>query len=139
MNIWTNESIGTVTFCDDNKITLSHPATKTVLTYKNTLKLPGFFTTFNGNDIFWRLIACNNWQLTMYGEITNGVVHDEEVDVAIAVILDSKLKKGRIEFRKAVTQEEIELLLLSFLGGIEVSKLMIKNGSNTAVSTTEAR
>jgi hypothetical protein len=61
--------------------------------------------------------------------VTDGIVHiDDEDDIAVAVILDSKLKKGHIEFRKVVTQEDMEFLLLSSLGEIEDLRWKVKVG-----------
>ncbi|KAH8790750.1 hypothetical protein BGZ57DRAFT_876303 [Hyaloscypha finlandica] len=119
-DVQTNELIGTVTFSDSHKLTLSYPATNTVLSYKDTLEPPAWFTNLNGNNLYWAIHAYNEWQATLYCEIVDGVMHeDDEDDVAIAVILDSKLKKGRIEFRKIMTKEETGLLLLSSLAEIE--------------------
>jgi len=56
------------------------------------------------------------------------VHEDDEDDVVVAVILDSKLKKGRIEIRKVLTKEEMGLLLLSSLAEIEDLRGKIKAG-----------
>lgn len=44
------------------------------------------------------------------------VHEDDGDDVVVAVILDSKLKKGRIEIRKVLKMEETGLLFFEFLG-----------------------
>ncbi|KAH7379856.1 hypothetical protein BKA64DRAFT_686487 [Cadophora sp. MPI-SDFR-AT-0126] len=119
-HILTNQLVGSVTAGADNNLTISQLATNTSITYKDELRPPPRFRGLHGNVVFWTILACNEWQATLHCEIVDGIDHpNDEEDVAIAVILDSKLTKERIEIRKQMSKEEMDLLLLSALAEIQ--------------------
>ncbi|PVH83967.1 hypothetical protein DL98DRAFT_91482 [Cadophora sp. DSE1049] len=119
-HIPTNQPVGSANPGADNNLTINQPATNTSITYKDELRPPPWFRGLYGNAVFWNIPACNEWQATLHCEIVDGVDHpNDEEDVALAVILDSKLKKGRIEIRKQMSKEEMDFLLLSALAEIE--------------------
>lgn len=61
----------------------------------------------------------------MHCETVDRIKYEDEEDVAIVIILDSKWKKGRIEFRKSMGKDEMDLLLLSAVAEIEDLRLKI--------------
>lgn len=62
---------------------------------------PTWLRSFNGNVVNWTAPAFNRWQMTLLARIVDGVEYGEdERDVAVAVVLDSQWRKGRIEFRR---------------------------------------
>jgi hypothetical protein len=135
-HIPTVTPIGSVSFGSNYAITLSQPSTSTNLTYTDTIPPPPYFRSLNGNNIYWIAHAWNKWQCTMHAEIVDGVNYPDGVedDVLVAVILDSRWKKGRIEFRKALMKEEMDLLILSAMAEIEDRKgKMREEGTNVAV------
>ncbi|KAH7327071.1 hypothetical protein BKA65DRAFT_509875 [Rhexocercosporidium sp. MPI-PUGE-AT-0058] len=126
-HIPTSKPVGSVTFGTNNHLTINQPGTNTSITYKDTLTPPPWFKSMHGNELYWSIPACNQWQATLQCEIVDGVEHpNDEDDIAVEVILDSKLKKGRIEIRKQMSKEEMDLLLLSALAEIEDLKGKLK-------------
>ncbi|KAK0113457.1 hypothetical protein ONS95_013715 [Cadophora gregata] len=119
-HIPTNQPLGSVIAGADNNLTINHPATSTAITYKDDLRPPPWFQGLYGNAVYWNIPACNEWQATIHCEIVDGIDHpNDEEDLAMAVILDSKLRKGRIEIRKQMTKYEMDFLLLTALAEIE--------------------
>ncbi|KAL5327549.1 hypothetical protein ACEPPN_005248 [Leptodophora sp. 'Broadleaf-Isolate-01'] len=126
-HIPTSQPVGSVTIGANNNLTINQPATNTSITYRDTLTPPPWFKGMHGNELFWDNPACNEWQATLLCEIIDGLDHpNDEEDVALAVILDRKLQKGRIEIRKRMSKEEMDFLLLSALAEIEDLKGKVK-------------
>lgn len=124
----TGERIGTVSFNSDHKLSLSHHSNNTNLTYKDTLEPPLWFRSVGGNKLYWEIPAFNPYQATLHCTIVDGRNWDDEEDVVVAIILDSKWKKGRIEFRKEMRTDEMEFLLLSAVAEIDDLRSKMKEG-----------
>jgi len=57
---------------------------------------------------------------TLWLQIVDEIEHPEgdEDDIVVVVILDSTLRRGRIEFRNHMSKQEMDLVLLSAFGEI---------------------
>ena len=92
-HVHTSQPIGTVGFNSGHKLTLNQPSTNTSVTYQDHLQPPPWFNCLNENRLFWDILAFNGHQATLHCEIVDGVNHpDDDDDIAVAVILDSKWK-----------------------------------------------
>jgi hypothetical protein len=138
-HIPTATTVGSVSFGSNYAISLSHLPTSSKLTYTDCLEPPSYFRSLNGNKVYWWAHAWNAYQCTLHAEIVDGIKHpDDEDDVLVAVILDSKWKKGRIEFRKVLMKDEMDLLLLSAMAEIEDRKVKMRE-EGTKVAAGESR
>lgn len=67
-------------------------------------------------------------------QIVDGINHPEGDgdDLVVVVILDSKLRKGRIEFRKQMSKQEMDFCLLSTFAEICDLRRKLKSGEYPA-------
>jgi len=70
-HVHTGQPIGSVGFNSGHKLILNQPSTNTSVTYRDHLQPPPWFTSTNGNKLFWNIPAFNGHQATLHCEIVD--------------------------------------------------------------------